>query len=98
MSDHRRAVAVWASAVCVGAAALARFLQHLRWLFLPAVVIGGLTLLILLVRGMRDLLVWPREHRDESVRLRLFPGPAFTERRWHAAIEPSHPTGVEEAS
>ena len=86
MSDHRRAVAVWASAVCVGAAALAGFLQHLRWLFIPAVAIGGLAFLILLVSGMPDLLGWLREHRDEAIRLRTIPGPAFTD-RWRQTTE-----------
>jgi hypothetical protein len=80
MAEHRRAVQVWSGTVCVAAAALAGFLQHLRWLFILAVAIGALAFVILAASGVPDLLGWVKQQWGELARRRVASGPAFTER------------------
>lgn len=61
MSERSNAVVTWSAAVCVGAAALAGFSQHIEWLFTSAIVIAVAGLAMLLIAGIPDFLAWLQE-------------------------------------
>jgi hypothetical protein len=58
MPDRSRAIATWSAAVFACVATLAGFAQHIRWLFIPAIICVAAALLILVSAGIPDLLSW----------------------------------------
>jgi hypothetical protein len=80
MRERSGAVVAWSAGVCAGAAALAGFAQHIRWLFIVAIVVTVVALVILVVAGAPDLVAWLRERVDGlATSRRKRPRSAFTE-------------------
>jgi hypothetical protein len=73
MPERSSAVVTWSAAVCAGAAALAGFAQHVRWVFTAAIVIAVAALATLLVAGIPDFLGWLHERvgRESTVELEI---------------------------
>ena len=73
MPDRSRAIATWSAAVFACVATMAGFAQHIRWLFIPAIIVAAAALLILVSAGIPDLLSWSRDRtsRQETSALEI---------------------------
>lgn len=85
MSDHRRAVTVWSSAVVVSAAAVAGFV-HVHWLVVVALVIAVAAFVLLLLSGVTDVVGWAQERLIARRQRRYRPGRVYTD-RWEHTTE-----------